>query len=56
MELQKIAEAVKTFIPKIAKAMEHIFANLIISHYKQKQTQKVVGEYDECPSWIKPEY
>ena len=56
MELQKIAEAVKTSIPKIAKAMEHIFANQIISRYKQKQAQKAVGECDEWLNWIKPEY
>lgn len=56
MELQKIAEAVKTSIPKIAKAMEHIFANLIISRYKQKQAQKAVGECNEWLNWIKPEY
>ena len=56
MELQKIAEAVKTSIPKIAKSMEHIFANLIISRYKQKQAQKAVGECDEWLNWIKPEY
>ena len=55
-ELQKIAEAVKTSIPKIAKAMEHIFTNLIISRYKQKQAQKAVGEYDEWLNQIKPEY
>ena len=55
-ELQKIAEAVKTSIPKIAKAMEHIFANLIISRYKQKQAQKAVGECNEWLNWIKPEY
>ena len=56
MELQKIAEAVRTSIPKIAKAMEHIFANLIISRYKQKQAQKAVGECNEWLNWIKPEY
>ncbi len=55
-ELQKIAEAVRTSIPKIAKAMEHIFANLIISRYKQKQAQKAVGECNEWLNWIKPEY
>ena len=55
-ELQKIAEAVKTSIPKIAKVMEHIFANLIISRYKQRQAQKAVGECGEWLSWIKPEY
>ena len=56
MQLQKIAEAVKTSIPKIAKAMEHIFANLIISRYKQKQAQKAVGECDEWLNQIKTEY
>ena len=55
-ELQKIAEAVKTSIPKIAKAMEHVFANLIISRYKQKQAQKAVGVCNEWLNWIKPKY
>ena len=55
-ELQKIAEAVKTSIPKIAKAMEHIFANLIINRYKHRQAQKAVAQCDEWLNWIKPEY
>lgn len=55
-ELQEIAGAVKTSIPKIAKAMELIFTNLIINRYSQKQAQKAIGQCDEWLNWIKPEY
>ena len=55
-ELQKIKEAVKTSIPKIAKAMELIFTDLIINRYSQKQTQKSIRQCDEWLNWIKPEY
>lgn len=55
-ELQKIAEAVKTSIPKIAKAMELIFANLIVDRYSQKQAQKSIRQCDEWLDGIKPEY
>jgi len=49
MKLQKITEVVKVSIPKIAKAMEHIFTNLIINRYNQKQAQKVIGQ---CNDWL----
>lgn len=55
-ELKKITESVKTSIPKIAKAMELIFTNLIINRYNQKQAQKAIGQCDEWINWIKPEY
>ncbi|MDE7479150.1 MAG: MobA/MobL family protein [Lachnospiraceae bacterium] len=55
-ELQKIAEAVKTSIPKIAKAMEHIFMNLIINCYNQKQAQKVIGQCDDWLDTVKLDY
>ena len=56
MELQKITDSVKASIPKIAKAMEHIFMNLIINHYNQKQAQKAAAQYGEWINDIKPDY
>ena len=56
MELQKITEAVTVSIPKIVKAMEHIFMNLIINCYNQRQTQKVVGQCDDWLDTVKLDY
>ena len=56
MELQKIAKAVKTSIPKIARAMEHIFMNLIINRYNQRQAQIAAAKYSEWINDIKPDY
>lgn len=56
MELQKIAKAVKTSIPKIARAMEHIFMNLIINRYNQRQARIAAAKYSEWINDIKPDY
>ncbi len=56
MELQKITDAVKVSIPKIAKAMEHIFMNLIINRYNQRQAQKAATQYGKWINDIKPDY
>lgn len=54
-ELQKLSDAVKTSIPKIAQAMELLFTNLIVSRYNLIQAQKAVTQCTEWLDGIKPD-
>lgn len=54
-EFQKLSDAVKTSIPKIARAMELLFTNLIVSRYRLMQAQKSVIECREWLGKVKPD-
>ena len=55
-EYEEIAVVAKNSIPETAKAMETIFANLIVCRYNQIQAKKAVASYGEWLNAIRPDY